>query len=73
MGKHEWLPNGNLLVTESEKGRAFEVDQQGNIVWEFVNLVADGYAGRVGEVHRLLEPFTEEFFDQLGQKCNNTD
>ena len=26
MGKNQWLPNGNLLVTESFKGRALEID-----------------------------------------------
>ena len=31
------LPNGNTLITESDKGRAFEVTPDGTIVWEFYN------------------------------------
>lgn len=33
-GKHQMLPNGNVLVTEAEHGRVFEADPQGRIVWE---------------------------------------
>ncbi|MCK5341809.1 MAG: hypothetical protein KAR20_00315, partial [Candidatus Heimdallarchaeota archaeon] len=70
MGNHEWLPNGNLLITESIKGRVFEIDQQGNIVWEFINLAGDGYAGLVSDIHRLPISYTEKYFDQLTQKCS---
>ena len=31
------LPNGNTLVCESSYGRFFEVTQEGEIVWEYVN------------------------------------
>ena len=31
------LPNGNTLVTESDGGRAFELDADERIVWEFFN------------------------------------
>ena len=31
------LDNGNTLITESNSGRAFEVDRRGQIVWEFFN------------------------------------
>jgi hypothetical protein len=31
------LPNGNTLITESTRGRIFEVTKDGEIVWEFVN------------------------------------
>jgi hypothetical protein len=55
MGKHQWLPNGNVLISESMKGRAFEIDSQGRIVWEYINLVGDGYAGVMEEVQRLPE------------------
>ena len=33
-GTAQRLPNGNTLVTESSRGRAFEVTREGGIVWE---------------------------------------
>jgi hypothetical protein len=30
------LPNDNVLVVESEAGRAFEIQRDGTIVWEYV-------------------------------------
>ena len=36
-GKHEVLRNGNALIVESIRGRVFEVDTHGNVVWEFIN------------------------------------
>ncbi len=37
IGKHQYQPNGNLLITESWGGRVFEVTPAGKKVWEFVN------------------------------------
>ena len=37
IGKHQYQPNGNLLITESWRGRVFEVTPAGKKVWEFVN------------------------------------
>ncbi len=37
MGSHQFLANGNLLITETEAGRVFEVDARGSVVWEFIN------------------------------------
>ncbi|HNW39610.1 MAG TPA: arylsulfotransferase family protein [Candidatus Omnitrophota bacterium] len=34
-GSNQKLPNGNILITESDNGRAFEITQDGEIVWEF--------------------------------------
>lgn len=36
-GSNQRLPNGNTLITETDAGRAFEVDPAGAIVWEFLN------------------------------------
>jgi hypothetical protein len=36
-GAQQLLPNGNVLVTESQKGRLFEVTPSGRVVWEFIN------------------------------------
>jgi len=31
------LPNGNIMVTEDNQGRVFEITREGQIVWEFFN------------------------------------
>ena len=36
-GSAQALPNGNVLITESTKGRVFEITRGGEIVWEFWN------------------------------------
>ncbi|MFC2162311.1 arylsulfotransferase family protein [Candidatus Altiarchaeota archaeon] len=39
MGGVQELGNGNLLITESTKGRAFEITRDKEVVWEFWNPV----------------------------------
>ncbi|MGI9509084.1 MAG: arylsulfotransferase family protein [Geminicoccaceae bacterium] len=72
MGKHQWLDNGNLLLTESTKGRVFELDPAGEIVWEHINLVDDeGWVGLVDEAQRLPERFDKAFFEeQRSRRCS---
>ncbi len=36
-GSVERLANGNTLITESDRGRAFEITPEGETVWEFVS------------------------------------
>ncbi len=36
-GTSQQLPNGNVLVTESDNGRAFEITPEGEVVWDFYN------------------------------------
>jgi outer membrane protein assembly factor BamB len=31
------LPNGNLLITESDRGHVFEITRSGDVVWDFWN------------------------------------
>ena len=69
-GNHQWLPNGNLLITESRKARAFEIDTEGNIVWEYINLVEDEKAGIIDNMQRIPKLFTEEYFNQLVRSCD---
>ncbi len=33
-GKHQTLPDGNILLTEAEGGRVLEVTPEGELVWE---------------------------------------
>lgn len=61
MGKNQWLPNGNLLITESMSGRGFEVNPQGEVVWEYLNFVDDSTVGIVSEVQRLPAEYTQLF------------
>ncbi len=36
-GMAQPLPNGNMLVTEQDRGRVFEITRAGKVVWEFYN------------------------------------
>jgi len=36
-GSSAVLPNGNVLITESDRGKAFEVTQDKTIVWKYIN------------------------------------
>lgn len=33
------LPNGNIIINEGVKGHFFEIDQLGNVVWDYINPV----------------------------------
>jgi len=70
-GKHQWLDNGHLLITEAQRGRAFEVDTQGNVVWEYVNYLNNGYVGLLLEATRLDKRFTAEKFIEISEKCSD--
>ncbi len=61
MGTHQWLPNGNLLIIEAEHGRAFEIDQNKEIVWQYINKVSDKKVSLVVDVQRLPLSYTEVF------------
>jgi hypothetical protein len=37
LGKHQMLPNGNILITQALSGRVLEVTRAGEIVWELIN------------------------------------
>jgi hypothetical protein len=61
LGKHQWLPNGDLLITDARNGRGVEVNKAGEIVWEYRNYVDEGVLGAVTEVTRLPERYAEIF------------
>lgn len=60
-GTNALLPNGNILITESDNGRAFEVTRGGEIVWEYRNPARAGGRGELVaalfEMVRLPESF----------------
>jgi hypothetical protein len=66
-GKHQWLGNGNVLVTESLAGRVFEVNANGNITWQYVNVVEDGRAGLIEQGVRLPGYINQESLTVFGK------
>lgn len=64
-GAVQRLPNGNTLISESGRGRAFEVTPGGEVVWEYVSPVSGG--GRRGPAPFELVRIAPEFpMDWLG-------
>jgi hypothetical protein len=58
-GAAQTLPNGNVLVTESTKGRVFEIARDGEIVWEFRNPDRTP-AGKRRQIYRMRRFAPEE-------------
>jgi outer membrane protein assembly factor BamB len=55
----EVLDNGNILITETNKGRVLEITPKGEIVWEFHNPFKTGERGAlVAHVYHIdrVEP-----------------
>jgi hypothetical protein len=69
-GKHQWLPNGNLLISDAAQGRAFEIDEDGEIVWEYFNVVEDGIVGLMTEVQRLPTKYAKPFDVNSAEGCD---
>ncbi len=67
LGASQRLPNGNTLITESTRGRAFEVAADGTIVWEFVNPERagddDGLIAVLCEMLRLPPDFPVDWLE----------
>jgi len=66
-GSNQRLPNGNTLITESDRGRAFEVTPDKRIVWEYVNPAHAGsdneFIASLFEVVRLDPTFPVGWLD----------
>ena len=62
-GTVQRLPNGNTLVTETDAGRAFELDSTEQVVWDYRNperaLDDETLVARIFEVRRLPLDFGE--------------
>ena len=70
MGKQQYQPNGNILLTESTKGRVFEINPSGQIVWEYYNIVADRTLGIIHQANRLSPKLTADTFKAFRQGCS---
>jgi hypothetical protein len=61
MGKQQALADNHLIITDSVNGRGFEIDANGKVVWEYINIVADGVVGIVEEVERIPNSYNAVF------------
>jgi hypothetical protein len=69
MGKHQWLPNGNILVAESTNGRAFELTPDGQLAWQYLHINSSGRRDILEQVERLPVKFDTEFFASARAAC----
>ena len=52
-GGVQWLPGDHFLVTYSSRGRAFEIDRKGKVLWEFLNPDIDPLEHQRGAIYRV--------------------
>ncbi len=53
-GSAQRLPNGNTLITESDKGRVFEITRRGELVWEFYSPQIDKKKNKRAAIYRMM-------------------
>ncbi len=62
--------NGSTLITESDRGKAFEMTPDGTIVWKYLNPMRAGddleFIATVFELVRLPEDFPLDWLDEAG-------
>lgn len=63
-GKHQMLPNGSVLITESEGGRAFEATADGRIAWMTVSKYDEKNVGWLTSAMRYPESYAS-----IGDMC----
>jgi len=66
-GANQRLPNGNTLITESDKGRVFEVTKDGKIVWEFYIPEIDEETKTRRAIYRMLRITEPEKYPYLNK------
>jgi hypothetical protein len=69
MGDHEYLSNGNLLVTPSDEGRVLEYTADGRLAWSWQSRLDDETNGRTFEASVLPAPMDREFFEERKAAC----
>ncbi len=70
MGKHQLLANHNILISEPLNGRTFEINDKGEILWEYFNIIRPGILGLLNEAKRLPPKYDKEFFKTRTANCH---
>jgi len=65
-GQHEILEDGGMLITEFDAGRVLQVDEDGEIVWEYVNKYNDEFVGEITNA----AIFSPDYFEVDWQACD---
>ena len=69
-GSNQRLENGSTLITESDRGKAFEVTPDGTIVWKYLNPMRAGddleFIATVFELVRLPKDFPIDWLGEAG-------
>ncbi len=68
-GSAQRLPNGNTLISESNKGRGFEITPAGEIVWEYISphMLKPNKRAAIVRMTRFPESFVEAIMKDHGQ------
>ena len=67
-GSNERLPNGNTLITESDKGRVFEVTKEGEVVWEFYSPDTNVKNKKRGAIFRMSYITDRGIYEMAGEQ-----
>jgi hypothetical protein len=66
-GSNSRLPNGNTLISETDRGRAFEVTRDREIVWEYINPAQAGdeseFIASIFEVIRIPPSYVSSWLE----------
>lgn len=65
MGKHQYLPNGNILMSQPTYGRALEVASDGTLVWEYINRYSPEQVALLTEATR----YPKSYFNVSDWSC----
>ena len=71
LGKQQRLSNGDLLITEATHGRAFEATPDGQVIWEYRNVIGPNLVGLLTEAQRIpMDTLSPDKLRQLSATCH---
>lgn len=68
-GKHQTLPDGTMLIASSQQGRAFEIDRDGQMVLELINIRPGDDAEAFNYIVTELSWLPPDFFSPEVPTC----